>query len=122
MPNEPCGNDTCIDRQELVDLRARIDHLTNAIQGACHVRPEVLWFAKEMERQLRGHDRAKGKQGWKGMSFDELFVLLDGEMKELGIEFADDRDGSLRGMIHEAADLANIAMMIADNARRRETP
>lgn len=78
------------------------------------LRPEVLWFAEQMESQLRLHDEAKGKQGWKGMTFLELFELLDEERKELSNAL---RDGTAEDLIHEAADVANIAMMVADNAK-----
>jgi transposase len=82
------------------------------------LRPAVQWFAEEMERQLRIHDRTKGEEGWREMSEDELFLHLNSEYNELWVAMQDDL--ATESIIHEAADLANIAMMIADNARRRK--
>jgi hypothetical protein len=90
----------------LEEKAARLDYL----------RPEVLWFAQEMERQLRTHDANKGVAGWKTMLFDELLNLLQLEVLELRREYRT-YEGSLEGMIHESADVANIAMMVADNAK-----
>ena len=99
------------DRLEVAEQT--ITHLKAVIEDACHVRPVVLWFACEMEKQLRKHDEVTGCQGWRGLTFLELFELLDREREELSGAFG---NGTHSEMIHETVDLANIAMMIADNA------
>jgi len=77
------------------------------------IRGEVRWFAAEMERKLRLNDR---RGGWAESHQDWLLDRLRAEAREL--------DGALQSggtykIIDEAADVANFAMMIADNARRR---
>ncbi|MCJ7831317.1 MAG: hypothetical protein MUP86_02175 [Dehalococcoidia bacterium] len=72
-----------------------------------HVRPEVAAFALLMERELAKHD---DRSGWKACNRKWLLDRLLGEAKEL--------DRCLWGpsdcIGHEAADIANFAMMIAD--------
>ncbi len=72
------------------------------------VRESVRWFAGEMEQELRHHD---DKTGW--IYLDKVWLLrhLAGELVELSMA------ASKENIIHEAADVANFAMMIADNAR-----
>jgi NTP pyrophosphatase (non-canonical NTP hydrolase) len=75
------------------------------------VREPVRWFAEQMERKLAQHD---DRPGWKGEDFEYLLIRLMGELGELcnlqpGTE--------LQTVIDEAADVANFAMMISDNAR-----
>ena len=82
------------------------------------LRPAVQWFAEEMERQLRTHDRTKGEEGWREMSEDELLLLLNDEYDELLWAIRDDLGPE--STIHESTDIAAICMMIADNARRRK--
>ncbi len=72
------------------------------------VREPVRWFAGEMERQLRHNDN---KTGWGHLRKDRLLVYLAGEIGELALA------ASPEDIIHEAADVANFAMMIADNTR-----
>jgi NTP pyrophosphatase (non-canonical NTP hydrolase) len=68
-----------------------------------------------MEQKLRKHDAKKG-QSWGDDGADDLMVRLDEETQEL--RDAIRRSGNERGqeIIDEAADVANFAMMIADNA------
>ncbi len=81
------------------------------------VRPEVAWFAEQMEKQLRSHDAKKGERGWQRLADGYLDNELAGEVAEFRAAI---RLGDAGEIIHEAADVANLAMMIADNARRRE--
>lgn len=98
------------------------------------LRPEVQKFAERMEARLKLNDY---KGGWEEMADDELIDRMEGEIGELqealfgrckschrlcdsGLgdyyipeESEDPRD--------EAADVANFAMMIADN-REKEHP
>ena len=78
------------------------------------MRDEVVWFAQEMETNLRAND-CKG--GWDGCSPKWLMNRLRQETAELrrAIEH-----GNPEAILSEAADVANFAMMIADNARQRE--
>lgn len=114
-----------------------ISHLRSVIQNASHVRPEVLWFACEMEKRLEANDH---KGGWEGCTDHYLLAKVEEETGELTdaiqavaddiaykmMSFGEsgDREGTaglvafLEAVIREAADLANFAMMIADNARR----
>jgi len=75
------------------------------------VRPVVKWFSEQMEAALKRNDH---KGGWKGMLWDELIERIEDETKELKDEcdsFPKDKDR----VIKEAADVANFAMMIAEN-------
>jgi len=73
------------------------------------VREPVKWFAEQMEQQLKANDH---KGGWEGCTFYYLEKRLNEEVKELvdATKFED--------VIREVTDVANFAMMIADNARR----
>lgn len=75
------------------------------------IRPEVRWFAKRMEAKLRANDH---KQHWSKLHKDYLIERLFQEANELWLAI---RNGeSAENIIQEAADVANFAMMIADNA------
>lgn len=77
------------------------------------LRPELRFFAREMERALRQHEHLPG---WAGQPVDELFGRLVEEVDEL----ADEIDtGDRERIIDAAADVANYAMMIADVLRTR---
>jgi hypothetical protein len=72
-------------------------------------REPVAWFARRMEAKLREND---WKGGWENCTLQYLFEKLDEEIHELSACSTDVE------VIEEAADVANIAMMIADNARK----
>jgi len=76
---------------------------------SCGMRGEVVWFAEHMEGQLRENDH-KGVDGWKTMSLKWLMHRLRQEINELERAIAGEKN-----VIEEAADVANFAMMIADN-------
>lgn len=84
---------------------------------AADLRPEVLKFACLMEQKLRENDH---KGGWRDDSCD---ALLD-RLREETLELQDACDlhtsfasvGARNNLALEAADVANFAMMIADNA------
>jgi hypothetical protein len=86
------------------------------------VRESVRWFAEHMERKLREHD---DRPGWIGCDADWLLERMKEERKELtaALRQLAASDGDARTnvlvlrVINEAADVANFAMMIADNAR-----
>lgn len=73
------------------------------------LRPCVEEFAMSMEKTLRRND---WKGGWNYMSGDELFSRLSEEVEELRLALVHHR--SRRTIVREAADVANFAMMIAD--------
>lgn len=85
------------------------------------VRPEVAWFGELMEEKLRTNDY---KGGWKECSLLWLLAKLSEEIGELSERIMGlyTPDGQiLRGDYHdaqlierEAADVGNVAMMIAD--------
>ena len=86
------------------------------------LRPVVRWFAEEMERTLRAND---GKGGWGAEpehwllkrlyeEADELAKAIGGCCKTCG---ASHKPESKQRTIKEATDVANFAMMLADNRR-----
>jgi NTP pyrophosphatase (non-canonical NTP hydrolase) len=93
------------------------------------LRPEVLVFAQAMERQLRANDE---KGGWDQETLSWLFGSLQEEVEELqevlGLgKCTPCRCGSFppskvnpAAVVREAADVANFAMMLADNAAKRK--
>lgn len=77
------------------------------------------WFSKEMEIELIKHlDRL----GWKKANFNFLFKRLCDEVIELEKAlFAKDcgiKRKNQKQIIKECADVANFAMMIADNIKK----
>jgi hypothetical protein len=94
-----------------------------------NTRKEVQWFAEEMEAKLKENDH---KGGWYGCRFRALFPRLREETDELLLaahplnldtmaEKLTEEDAC--NLIRECADIANFAMMIADNVRaKRDRP
>ena len=96
------------------------------------LRKEVLWFGRQMEAKLQEHDDDRG--GWENCDNRYLQDLLMQGAEELlvacGIlDDAIDRScysmedvplqqATIMHVITEAADVANFALMIADNARQ----
>lgn len=87
-------------------------------------RSSVEWFAKRMEVELRANDH---KGGWDRMGLGEISTRVHQEAKELSRVLATFREQHATGfipietihsIISEAADVANFAMMLADNARK----
>lgn len=77
-----------------------------------HLRPEVEWFARAMEQKLRDNEH---KGGWINDKPRKLFARLLEEVKELEEELAKfSMAGKADGVLAEAADVGNFAMMIAD--------
>lgn len=86
-------------------------------------RKTLIWFSKKMEEILRKNDY---KSGWHNCSYDFLFAKLNEETDELKraiFKYLDYKDGYnedlIANIIREAADVANIAMMIADNSNEK---
>lgn len=79
------------------------------------LRDSVLAFAAQMERKLRANDH---KGGWSNESPEWLLSRLREEVAELEQLVASGGPG----VVGEAADVANFAMMVAETAwlRRAE--
>jgi len=73
-------------------------------QPKIELRPEVQWFAEQMELALRENDH---KTGWR----DEHQSWLYGELLRNAGKISEDRG------IVRAVNTSNFAMMIADNKR-----
>lgn len=86
--------------------------------------PIVLWFAGEMEKKLAlPKNRAKGNQeNWRGDPPWSLVERLLDETVEVQQCFVSDSENitvtDLPKLIKECADVANFAMMIADQAQQ----
>ena len=74
-------------------------------------RPEVLWFAATMEKKLEAHDR---NSHWSGLTQTNLMGKLLTRVKKL-------KDAKTPAQtIRQATNVANFAMMIADNAASQQ--
>lgn len=73
------------------------------------MRAALKWFATVMEAKLQRNDH---KAHWSGMTLRQLRYRLQQELGELDRALA---GGDTANIILEAADVANFAMMIADN-------
>jgi len=81
------------------------------------VRDQVKWFATRMENKLAANDH---KVGWQGEPDYYFTVRMKEELKELQDALM---SGDKTAAINECADVANFAMMLANNlwvARERE--
>jgi len=76
------------------------------------IRKEVIWFARQMEKVLRDND---DKGHWSGCSSE----YLQRRMREEIVELENSWGQGCNATIHEAVDVANFVMMIADNARQQ---
>ena len=105
------GNGIMVEKAYLTVLEARLEA----------VREPVRWFAEQMERKLAAHD---DREGWGECIVGWLMNRMTEEAEELRHAWIDARcadrdrtDPEWDNVIDEAADVANFAMMIADNAR-----
>lgn len=116
---------------QLAQLAAQIEGFQHAMEVVKNIpgpRVKVQRFADEMERQLRANDY---KGGWSQCTTKWLLGRLEQEKRELaralnayhqaskgmsdGARRASDRvQKARRAIAHEAADVANVAMMITD--------
>lgn len=76
------------------------------------LRPKVLAMAELMETKLRKHDADWGDDGWVNADPFDLLVRMRQEGEELEEAVTEER----KDMAEEAADVANLAMMIVDAA------
>lgn len=106
-----------IDRDECMRI-IREATSSKAVPTECiRLREPVQWFAEQMEKMLQANDH---KAGWQDCNFDYLEDKLDEEVREVKVELLKNSNGRSNepDIIKEAADAANILMMIADNARK----
>ena len=83
------------------------------------MRESVKWFAEQMEKTLKNNDH---KHGWNMCSFAYLFSALSAERDELLLSmFRQSKPTKAQQEIimKECTDVANFAMMIADNIINR---
>jgi hypothetical protein len=94
-------------------LRRKIAHI---IRDYCsqNLRPEIVRFAGLMEMKLLKHDPVRG-QSWKSCDKDYLLQRIKAVADELHVAVY---NGEKIGI--KAADLANLAMMLADQAGELE--
>ena len=77
-------------------------------------RPEVSWFATEMEKRLREND---WKEGWDECDVPYLLGRAEANLSLIRLALIDNNSPSLQAFaIKCCADCANFCMMIADNA------
>ncbi len=107
----------------LDNITERDRQVLKTLKSVREIRPDVLEFAYAMEMVLRKHDRTKG-DSWKYCDFCILVEKLTEEFHEVEEEFGAlmnyDFDASTENIQTEIVDLANIAMMIWDRARKTE--
>jgi NTP pyrophosphatase (non-canonical NTP hydrolase) len=87
------------------------------------LRPELKTFVIQMEEEMRANDH-KGKDGWKTYSESHLFAKLLAEIQELYEAMVKARTVRethryIDDVISECADVANFAMMLADNVTKK---
>jgi hypothetical protein len=84
------------------------------------MRSEIAKFASFMEHRLAQHDADRG-DSWRRENAVYLLRRLREEVAELETALECDRNWP-ETITAEAADVANIAMMLADNYARRFDP
>jgi len=71
----------------------------------------VEWFAEQMVKRLDEHQH---KGGWRDCTFARLIQELEGHVEDLHYNLLEQGRGEFE-VVRECADIANFAMMIADN-------
>jgi NTP pyrophosphatase (non-canonical NTP hydrolase) len=92
----------------------RVAPHTFEVDGALRLRPEVLAFAQIMEQKLRANDH---KGGWKSDAPGPLFDRMLEEVNEAWqamLKWPRDTKAYRDSLAGELADVANFAMMVAD--------
>lgn len=96
---------------QLTGLRRRLEATLAGEVIMLGVRPSVAWFAEQMEAKLREGDAKH--PAWDKQEIDEVLAHLERELAELRAALA---GGEPAEVINEAADVANVALIIADRA------
>lgn len=83
-----------------------------------NVRKEVAQFALLMEAKLRQHDKDRGKKGWKHMPPTHRNLNEAGlaQAAKLYVVVSEWPTCSVDMVADKTADVANLAMMVADQA------
>ena len=105
----------CVEKDKAIvncyDILEKRNEELDEKDGGPEIRASVLWFAEMMELNLLANDH---KGGWE----NETCEYLSGRFVEEVYEFIDAMDScNASDIIHEAADVANFAMMLADRVR-----
>lgn len=77
--------------------------------------PTLIWFTDQMRTKL-GLPQNTKKHHWRTLSNTALLMLLEAEVTELK---SDLMNGFHKEAVLECADIANFAMMLADNLDQR---
>jgi hypothetical protein len=93
-------------------IRDRLTHADNFD----FLRESVQWFATVMEVVLRENDH---KGGWENDQFQYFVDRMKEEMGEIELAMAGTCQSDLMDVVNECADLANFAMMLAENAHKK---
>ena len=97
----------------------QITELHKTIRALCDARPQVIAFALAMEAKLKARDE-RGVRGWSTAPNTHLLQRLRVEAYELQEQCdlleLESPSAHPAKVLEEAADVANFAMMIADNA------
>lgn len=87
------------------------------IMEKAELRPAVAWFALLMEHTLRKHDAKKGADGWEGADPFRLEEMMVKEVEEVRLAMrapnGEEWHQVAPDVVREAADVANMAMMLA---------
>ncbi|MNU34876.1 hypothetical protein D3C71_234620 [compost metagenome] len=94
-------------------------------QGSIVLRPEVQWFAEQMELMLQANEH---KGGWSSESsefllmecernFDMLDVAVSNHTRASHTDSKELRKEWMAAIMRRSANVANFAMMVADNVR-----
>lgn len=94
--------------------KAAEDQAKAAKEDFTKIRPVVMAFALQMEMKLRKHDADRGPDGWRhGSTFTHLWYRMMEEAAEMMVARHSSPFPTL-AVTKECADVANMAMMIAD--------
>lgn len=86
--------------------------LDDAPEKSVEIREPVKWFAEQMELTLRKHD---DRSGWDNCLIEWLTGRLICETSELILDTVNNH--SVATLIKDCTNIANFAMIIADNLR-----
>ena len=105
-----------VDPKELISKIERQKDEIERLREGLNGREPLRWFAEQMEQTLKANDH---KGGWEDIDSYDLWRRAEEELGELfHALFVGDHEPNADKIIREATDVANFAMMIADNARR----
>lgn len=93
-----------------------VEQLKKIAESYPELRAETKWFVGEMEKQLKANEH---KGGWQDCDSSFLLEELDKNRIKL---FWMTKSDTKADICRRAANIANFAMMIADNARRGGGP